>query len=249
MWPLPVRNLLFLGKASEKKLNEVGIRTIGDMAHAREADIQALLGNKNGHQLYQYALGIDDSPVKEQADEAKGFSAETTFNEDIISLEQVFPILLEQCDIVTTRMRRQQKKCLSVAVTFRTLDFKKKSHQATFQNATDVTDEIYRQAKKLFKEFWRGEPLRLIGVALTNLSDDEYEQLSLFENTENKERHRKLDAALDSIRQKYGNDKITRASIMNSNSGIARKARAQMQNELEARHRKQAEKGKDNGNI
>lgn len=110
MWPLPVRNLLFLGKASEKKLNEVGIRTIGDLAHAREADIQALLGNKNGHQLYQYALGIDDSPVKEQADEAKGFSAETTFNEDIISLEQVFPILLEQCDIVTTRMRRQQKK-------------------------------------------------------------------------------------------------------------------------------------------
>ena len=71
----------------------------------------------------------------------------------------------------------------------------------------------------------------------------------MFENTENKERHRKLDAALDSIRQKYGNDKITRASIMNSNSGIARKARAQMQNELEVRHRKQAEKGKDIGNI
>ena len=71
----------------------------------------------------------------------------------------------------------------------------------------------------------------------------------MFENTENKERHRKLDAALDSIRQKYGNDKITRASIMNRNSGIARKARAQMQNELEVRHRKQAEKGKDNGNI
>ena len=250
MWPLPIRNLLFLGKASEKKLNEIGIHTIGDLARAKETDIQALLGSKNGHQLHQYALGNDDSPVKEQADEAKGFSAETTFNEDIISLEQVFPILLEQCDIAATRMRRQQKKCLSVAVTFRTLDFKKKSHQATFQNATDVTDEIYKQAKKLFREFWKGEPLRLIGVALTNLSDDEYEQLSLFENTENKERHRKLDAALDTIRQKYGNDKITRASIMNSNSGIARKARAQMQNELETKRGRQAKKGTDdNGNI
>ena len=75
----------------------------------------------------------------------------------LLSLEQVFPILLEQCDIVATRMRRQQKKCLSVAVTFRTLDFKKKSHQATFQSATDVTDEIYKQAKKLFREFWKGE--------------------------------------------------------------------------------------------
>ena len=249
MWPLPIRDLLFLGKASEKRLQDFGIHTIGELAREKESAIQALLGEKTGHQLYQYARGIDDSPVREQADEAKGFSAETTFNEDIISLEQVFPILLEQCDIVTTRMRRQQKKCLSVAVTFRTLDLKKRSHQATFQNATDVTDEIYRMAKKLFREFWKGEPLRLIGVALTNLSDDGYEQLSLFENTENKERHRKLDAALDSIRQKYGNDKITRASIMNSNSGIARKARAQMQNELEVRHRKQAEKGKDNGNI
>ena len=233
MWPLPVRNLLFLGKASEKKLNEVGIRTIGDLAHAREADIQALLGNKNGHQLYQYALGIDDSPVKEQADEAKGFSAETTFNEDIISLEQVFPILLEQCDIVTTRMRRQQKKCLSVAVTFRTLDFKKKSHQATFQNATDVTDEIYRCAKQLFRESWKGEPLRLIGVSVTGLTEDDFEQLSLFEDPEKKEKSRKLDAALDAIRQKYGNDKVTRASILNGTQGIARKAKAQMKNDAE----------------
>ena len=233
MWPLPVRNLLFLGKASEKKLNKAGIYTIGDLAHAREPEIQALLGCKNGHQLHQYALGIDDSPVKEHAEEAKGFSAETTFNEDIVSLDQIFPILLEQCDIVATRMRRKGKKCLSVAVSFRTLDFKKRSHQATFQNATDVTDEIYEQTKKLFREFWKGEPLRLVGVSLTNLSEDEYEQFSLFEDAENKERHRKLDAALDMIRQKYGNDKITRASIMNSNSGIARKARAQMQNELE----------------
>lgn len=64
---------------------------------------------ENGHQLYQYARGIDDSPVKAQPDEAKGFSAETTFNEDIISIEQVNPILLAQCDIVAARMRRKRK--------------------------------------------------------------------------------------------------------------------------------------------
>lgn len=110
MWPLPVRELLFLGKASEKKLIEAGIRTIGDLAHAREADIQTLIGKKNGHQLYQYARGIDDSPVKAQPDEAKGFSAETTFNEDIISIEQVNPILLAQCDIVAARMRQGKRK-------------------------------------------------------------------------------------------------------------------------------------------
>ena len=231
MWPLPVRELLFLGKASEKKLIEAGIRTIGDLAHAREADIQTLIGKKNGHQLYQYARGIDDSPVKAQPDEAKGFSAETTFNEDIISIEQVNPILLAQCDIVAARMRRKKKKCTSVSVTFRTLEFRNRSHQTKLENATDLTDEIYINATRLFKEFWKGQPLRLIGVALTGLTDGTYEQMSLFEDIENKERHRKLDAAMDEIRMKFGNDKITRASIMNSHASIGRKARAQIKNE------------------
>ena len=67
---------------------------------------------------------------------------ETTFNDDIVSVEQVLPILLEQCDVVATRMRRKEKKCTSVAVTFRTLDFRNKSHQTTLPNATDMTDEI-----------------------------------------------------------------------------------------------------------
>ena len=233
MWPLPVRDLLFLGKASEKKLTGAGICTIGDMAHAKEREIQALLGNKAGHQLWQYACGIDDSPVRAQPEEAKGFSVETTFNDDIVSVEQVLPILLEQCDIVATRMRRKEKKCTSVSVTFRTLDFRNKSHQTTLANATDLTDEIYKNAKRLFVESWKGEPLRLIGVALTNLKDESFEQLSLFEDNEKKERRRKLDATMDEIRRKYGNDKIKRASIMNSNGGIARKARAQIKNDDE----------------
>ena len=82
-----------------------------------------------------------------------------------------------------------------------------------------------------------GEPLRLIGVALTNLTDESFEQLSLFEDNEKKERRRKLDATMDEIRKKFGNDKITRASIMNSSTGIAKKARAQMKNENEKESR------------
>lgn len=231
MWPLPVRDLLFLGKASEKKLVEAGLKTIGDMARAKESMIQALLGEKAGHQLYQYSRGIDDSPVLEEAEESKGFSVEKTFNEDIVSLKQVLPILLEQCDVVSTRMRRKGKKCTCVSVIFRTLDFKNRSHQTKLKNATDVTDEIYENARKLFTEFWKGQPLRLIGVALTGLTDEDFEQMSLFEDLRKKEQKQKLDATLDAIRMKYGNDKITRASIMNSNSGIGRKARAQMENE------------------
>ena len=137
MWPLPVRELLFLGKASEKKLIEAGIRTIGDLAHAREADIQTLIGKKNGHQLYQYARGIDDSPVKAQPDEAKGFSAETTFNEDIISIEQVNPILLAQCDIVAARMRRKKKKMH--------LRFRYVSHSSSFETVHTRPNSPMRQ--------------------------------------------------------------------------------------------------------
>ena len=233
MWPLPVRELLFLGKVSEKKLIEAGIRTIGDLAHEREERVQSLLGEKAGHQLYRYARGLDDSPVRAQPEEVKGFSVETTFNDDIISMEQILPVLLEQCDVLATRMRRKKKKCTCISVTFRTLDFKNRSHQMKLENPTDLTDEIYKNAKKLFAEFWKGQPLRLIGVALTNLTEDGFEQLSLFEDITDKERRQKLDAAMDEIRSKYGNSMITRDSIMNSNSRIARKARAQMENELD----------------
>lgn len=231
MWPLPIRDLLFLGKASEKRLQDFGIHTIGELAREKESAIQALLGEKTGHQLYQYARGIDNSPVLAQAEESKGFSVEKTFNDDIVSVEQVLPILLEQCDIVATRMRRKGKKCSCISVTFRTLDFKNRSHQTSLSSATDVTDEIYENARRLFLEFWKGQPLRLIGVALTGLTDESFEQMSLFEDTKKKEQRQKLDATLDAIRMKFGNDKITRASIMNSNARIGRKARAQMKNE------------------
>ncbi len=214
MWPLPVRDLLFLGKASEKKLIQNGIRTIGDLARANEKEIQILLGERTGHQLYLSANGIDDSPVKAQREEAKGISVETTFDEDIVSYEQIFPILLSQCDIVAARMRREGKKCNCVAVSFRTLEFKNKSHQRKLDNPTDVTNEIYQNVRKLFQESWEGQPLRLIGVALTGLTEDSFEQMSLFEDPKKREQQKKLDEAMDNIRKKFGNDKISRASTM-----------------------------------
>ena len=230
MWPLPVRDLLFLGKASEKKLVQNDIRTIGDLARANEKEIQMLLGEKAGHQLYLSANGIDDSPVKAQREEAKGISVETTFDEDIVSYEQIFPILLSQCDIVAARMRREGKKCNCVAVSFRTLEFKNKSHQRKLANPTDVTNEIYQNVRQLFQESWSGQPLRLIGVALTGLTEDDFIQMSLFEDPKKREQQKKLDEAMDNIRKKFGNDKISRASTMNVSGRIARKAKAQMEN-------------------
>ena len=235
MWPLPVRDLLFLGKASEQKLLRAGIKTIGDMAKSDEAEIRQLLGDKNGRQLYRYANGIDDSPVRSEREEAKGYSAETTVEEDIVTYEQALSLLLAQCDVVAARMRRDGKKCSCVAVTYRTLDFKTRSHQKNFEDPTDVTEEIFAQVKKLLYECWKCEPLRLIGVALTDLTSDEFRQMSLFENTEDREKQKKVDETIDDKRIRFGNGMIVRGSTISTAGKVARKARAQLDRDLEGK--------------
>lgn len=235
MWPLPVRDLLFLGKASEQKLLRAGIKTIGDMAKSDEAEIRQLLGDKNGRQLYRYANGIDDSPVRSEREEAKGYSAETTVEEDIVTYERALSLLLAQCDVVAARMRRDGKKCNCVAVTYRTLDFKTRSHQKNFEDPTDVTEEIFAQVKKLLYECWKCEPLRLIGVALTDLTSDEFRQMSLFENTEDREKQKKVDETIDDIRRRFGNGMIVRGSTISTAGKVARKARAQLDRDVEGK--------------
>lgn len=235
MWPLPVRDLLFLGKASEQKLLRAGIKTIGDMAKSDEAEMRQLLGDKNGRQLYRYANGIDDSPVRSEREEAKGYSAETTVEEDIVTYEQALSLLLAQCDVVAARMRRDGKKSSCVAVTYRTLDFKTRSHQKNFEDPTDVTEEIFAQVKKLLYECWKCEPLRLIGVALTDLTSDEFRQMSLFENTEDREKQKKVDETIDDIRRRFGNGMIVRGSTISTAGKVARKARAQLDRDLEGK--------------
>lgn len=228
MWPLPVRDLLFLGKASEQKLIKAGIKTIGEMARYPETEIQRLLGEKTGHQLYEYANGRDDSPVRGEREEAKGYSAETTAEEDIVTYEQAFSLLLAQCDVVAARMRKDGKKCSCVSVTYRMLDFRTRSHQKKLENPTDVTEEIFAQIKNLLRECWQCQPLRLIGVALTDLTSDDFRQMSLFENTENHEKQKKVDGVVDDIRKRFGNGMIVRGSTMKTADKVARKAKAQM---------------------
>ena len=229
MWPLPVRDLLFLGKASEQKLIKAGIKTIGEMARYPETEIRRLLGEKTGHQLYEYANGRDDSPVRGEREEAKGYSAETTTEEDIVTYEQAFSLLLAQCDVVAARMRKDGKKCSCVSVTYRMLDFRTRSHQKKLGNPTDVTEEIFVQVKNLLYECWQCQPLRLIGVALTDLTSDDFRQMSLFENTENHEKQKKVDGVVDDIRKRFGNGMIVRGSTMNTAGQVARKAKAQME--------------------
>ena len=126
-------------------------------------------------------------------------------------------------------MRADGAKARCVAVTIRGNDFRDRSHQRKLPDPTDATGEIYDTAKRLFAELWDGRtPLRLLGVSLTDLSHEEEAQMSLFAD-EHKERSRKLDRAMDAIRDKYGADTIMRAGAMESGKNVGCKHKAQIE--------------------
>lgn len=223
MWPLPISDLFGVGKASAKRLMDAGFKTIGELAKADLDFVRMLIGDKSGEHIYSLANGIDESPVTSEEREAKSYSVVTTVEENIVSYEVANQILLTLADSVATRMRREGAKAYCVSVKIRTNEFKNQSHQLNFSEATDVTEEIYETSKKLFADLWDGKtPLRLMGIALSNISKDEEEQLSLFVDEE-KEKQKKVDAAMDSIRTKYGMNKIMRGSVMKNSMKVGRK--------------------------
>lgn len=223
LWPLPVSDLFAVGKATAEKLRRACLMTVGDCAHADTGYLKRLLGEKGGLMVHDFSNGIDPSPVKETPDEAKCYSISTTMEENIVSYTGAEQILLALTDSVSARMRRNGGFCQSVSVTVRDLDFRTTSHQTTLFNPTDVTAVIAETAKKLLREHWDGKtPLRLIGVSLMRVSRDPLEQLSLFPD-EKTEKARRLDKAMDALREKYGSGTVSRGSTMGRPIGRDRK--------------------------
>lgn len=212
MWPLPVNNLLYAGKATALKLSRIGVMTIGDLAKLDEHVLKVTLGEKMAKVMHDYANGIDDSPVESESAAPKGYSMETTLKEDVVTKDGALSILLMLVDSVAARMRAGNDKAGCIGVSIRSYDFRNRSHQKKLDNPTDVTDEIYEVVKELFMKLWDGvTPLRLLGVSLTDVSADEFTQLSLFDDGK-RERRRNLDRALDDIKNRYGRDSVYRAS-------------------------------------
>lgn len=232
MWSLPVGELFSIGHSTADKLECAGIKTIGDLAMLDLTSVQSLIGDKIGKQIHDYANGIDPSPVLEEPEEAKGYSISTTLEEDVVTAEEANKILLALADSVSARMRADNKKAFCVGVTIRGNNFKNHSHQHTLDEATDITTEIYNVSKKLFSELWdKKTPLRLLGISLTQITDEDNTQLSFFP-TETKEKERRLDKAMDSIRSRFGSETVVRASNYNSDLNVGKKYKAQMENKL-----------------
>jgi len=232
MWPLPVRELFSIGRSTADRLEGAGIKNIGDLARLDLKTVQALIGEKVGKQIHDYANGIDLSPVLEEPEEAKGYSISTTLEEDVVTTEGAYKILLALADSVCQRMRADDKKAFCVGVTIRGNDFKNHSHQHTLEEATDITSEVYSISKRLFSELWdKKTPLRLLGISLTQVTDEENTQLSFFA-AENKEKERRLDKAMDAIREKFGSSTVVRASNYQSDLEVGKKYKAQIENKI-----------------
>lgn len=233
LWPLPVRELFTVGGATAARLEKAYIRTIGDLASRELTALQFIVGNKMGQQLYNFANGIDDSPVLAEPEEPKGYSISTTLEKDVVTEDAAKRILLALSDSVAARTRADGAQAFCISVTIRDNDFKNRSHQRKLPDPTDITDEIYDISCELFRALWdRQTPLRLLGISLTEILRDDASQVSLFPDAR-KEKARKIDQAVDSIRSRFGADTITRGGAYRSGVRVGKKYKAQLENKDE----------------
>lgn len=217
LWPLPIRELFFVGGSAQKKMERIGIRTIGDLAAADLDILKSHLGEKYAVQIHQYANGIDDDPVESRAAANKGYGNSVTLSRDVSDTDTACQVLLSLAETVGARLRADHVLCNSVCVELKDWQFHVQSHQAPLPYPTDSTSVIYEKACSLLKEFWDLTPVRLIGLRTGKISDHQYVQMSLFED-ERSEKLKNLDKAVDSIRNRFGTDSIKRASFLQKDS-------------------------------
>ena len=208
--PLPVERLWGVGPATARRLWEMGIRTIGDLAAWPARDLQARFG-VHGETLWQHAHGRDDRPVEPES-EPKSISRETTFARDVADPERLRRTLLWLSEEVAVRLRRHRVRARTVFIKLRYADFTTLTRQATLPDPTDQAAVVYEHACDLWRRVWtRTRSVRLLGVGATNFVGPE-QQLSLF--PERDDRQERLSQALDRIRERFGDHAIVRASLL-----------------------------------
>ena len=215
VWPLPVGDLLFVGRAARRTLSQFGVETIGQLAACKPELLEQLMG-KAGLQLYRYANGLDDAPVRPQHEQepVKSVGNSTTFPENLTRWEQVRGGLQMLCDSVAARLRQQGLYCGGVAVGVRDAQFRTVSRQMRLPGPTHLMRDIYDAALELTGRIWKApNPVRLLSVTALYITDsaDSYQQLDLLagDATARDRRQEQLESAMDAIRGKYGRDAIS----------------------------------------
>ncbi|MBR3684536.1 MAG: DNA polymerase IV [Lachnospiraceae bacterium] len=230
MWHLPVRELFFVGGASERKLQTLGIKTIGELANADVNVLKTVL-KKHGEVIWDFANGRDVSVVEAVPSDNKGYGNSTTIAFDVTDAGTAKMVLLSLAETVARRLRKDEARIEVVSISIRFNDLSYASHQTVLASPTNITKEIHEAACRLFDELWDGTPIRHLGVHTGRVSrDGNNRQLSLFDHTDY-EKLEKLDYAVDSIRERFGRDAIVRASFLKQdkvdhmNGGVSREKR------------------------
>ncbi len=208
--PLPIGDLWGVGPKTAARLQSLGVRTVGDLARWTENDLAVLFG-KTGADLAWRARGRDDRPVEPEHD-AKSISRETTFARDVADGEVLRRTIRQLVEGVGWRLRKAGLRGNTIKLKIRWSDFTTLTRQQTLPHAVDQDAEIERVAQALFRAVWRpGQPVRLIGVGISGFDDSE-QQLALWGEAETDEDQRKLQAALDDLRSRFGESIIKRGS-------------------------------------
>lgn len=221
LFPLPVRDMLFVGASAAAELNRKGIMTIGDLANTPPSRLHELLG-RMGDTLWAYANGLDDAPVRraDEADPIKSISNSITFHRNLEGEDDLKTGLLMLADSVGARMRRQQVEAYTVQIQIKSPELKLISRQETLKAPTASTREIYQTALGILRRSWDvRRPVRMLTVGCTNFAEPGApRQLSLFEEEpgERKERQTRLENTVDAIRRRFGEGSIGFGQIMGS---------------------------------
>jgi len=217
MWPLPLGELFMAGRSSVEALKKLEINTIGDLANADLSLIELHL-KSHGKMLWEFANGIDHSPVQWEQAEAKGIGNSTTLAEDAATYEEVREVFAGLAESVGRRLRKAGQKANMVSMEIKYHDFQSMSHQTQLSKPTSDEQVLLDTACRLFQEAWTGEPVRLLGIRTAKLVDaGEPEQMSIFDLEPQKpvdEKRQRLNAAMNQIRKKYGDDAVMKASRM-----------------------------------
>lgn len=211
MWPLPIDELFMVGKKSAPKLQLLGINTIGDLAKYDKKIIIKKFG-KFGETIWNYSNGVDNSIVNFQPEKPKGIGNSVTLPKDCKNLEELEKVLLALCEKVTYRLREQKLKASVINVQIKNNNFITYSHQTKISVPTNSTKEVYSISKKLLEQLFKNQAIRLIGVRVDSLIEEDVVQINLFQENTNK--LNKLDTAFDKIKNKYGYNSITLAGKM-----------------------------------
>lgn len=202
--PLPADMLWGVGPKTSKRLAELGIHTIGDIAKWREEDLIRLFG-ENGRELARHAKGIDARPVVTER-ETKSISQELTFSRDVRDDKTLEKTVREQSAEVARQLRESELTGSTIKLKIRWPDFTTATRQKTLSRRTDQEDEIARTALSLLKAVRKSNQfVRLIGVGVSGLGAP-IRQLGLWDG--DNERSRKLQEAVDALREKFGQDAI-----------------------------------------